>query len=106
MRASLTVCAVPSCWAQSWTRYFSSGYVRENGLSDSTRYLNEIQKVIRTVLLLIIACLVGMITALASAWAARKDGRRWSLTITCAGGTFVAGTGIMIAIFTFLGLNL
>lgn len=57
-------------------------------------------------LLLSIALLIGVIAALVNAWAARADGRSWPCTLTRAGAALVAGTGVMLAIFTFLGLAL
>ncbi|HEX5119896.1 MAG TPA: hypothetical protein VFW65_32320 [Pseudonocardiaceae bacterium] len=45
MRASLTACAVPSCWAQSWTRYFSS--IRRAGPRCDGRERRELVEVRR-----------------------------------------------------------
>ncbi|GAA2301786.1 hypothetical protein GCM10010234_50880 [Streptomyces hawaiiensis] len=74
--------------------------------ADAASVPSSSQAWIPTTLLLSIAFLVGFIAAIINAWAARADGKSWPCTITRAGSALAVGMGVMLAIFTFLGLAL
>ncbi|WP_280862069.1 hypothetical protein [Streptomyces sp. SAI-144] len=55
--------------------------------------------------LVCIAVLVGVIAALLGAWLARKSGAGIAGCVIRGGSAFAIAVGLVLAIFTFLGLN-
>lgn len=58
------------------------------------------------VALVCIALLIGVIAALLGGWLARKSGKNAAGCIVQAASAFAIATGVVLGVFTFLGLNL
>ena len=70
------------------------------------QFIQKLQRLTRALLLLAMACLLGTIAALVTAWLCRRDRRSWPYSIICSGTALIGVTGLSLAIFTFMGLSL
>jgi amino acid transporter len=62
-------------------------------------------KIGMTLALMCIAVLIGVIVSLVTGWLAHKAGSNSAECVIRGGGAFAVATGIVIAIFTFLGFG-
>lgn len=73
--------------------------------SDNAALTQKLTKLFRSALLLTIAILGGVIAGIVNTWVARKEGKSWPSALARGAAALAVSIGVMLAVFTFLGLG-
>ncbi|WP_406321830.1 hypothetical protein [Streptomyces sp. NBC_00519] len=73
--------------------------------SETGALIRRLNKLFRSVLLVSIAVLIGVIFGIVNTWVARREGKSWPSSLARGAAALAVAIGVVLAIFTFLGLG-
>ncbi|MEU1520506.1 hypothetical protein ABZ490_51900 [Streptomyces sp. NPDC005811] len=72
--------------------------------SETSALIQRLNKLFRSILLVSIAVLIGVICGIVNTWVARREPKSWPTSLARGTAALAVAIGLVLAVFTFLGL--